>query len=54
MSLDIGDGKESAMDVREEYSKIADAVEMIRCCFSDGGKLLVCGNGGSAATARIL
>ena len=37
------------MDVREEYSRIADAVEMIRCCFSDGGKLLVCGNGGSAA-----
>ncbi len=43
--------------VKEEASRalaieIAQAVAEIVCCFRDGGKVLICGNGGSAADAQ--
>ena len=43
-------GKEGeSMDVREEYPSIAKAVKLICASFKGGGKLLVCGNGGSSS-----
>lgn len=33
---------------------ILEAADMIRACFADGGKLLICGNGGSAADGQHL
>lgn len=41
--------QESRLRLRRE---IVRAAEMIRACFTRGGKLLVCGNGGSAADAQ--
>ena len=33
---------------------LAEAADLIAVCFRDGGKLLICGNGGSAADAQHL
>jgi D-sedoheptulose 7-phosphate isomerase len=35
-----------------QIPKIVDAVQLIEKCFNAGGKLLTCGNGGSAADAQ--
>ena len=38
--------------VAESSGAIADVVARLCSCFEDGGKLLLCGNGGSAADAQ--
>jgi D-sedoheptulose 7-phosphate isomerase len=38
--------------VKESTAVIADIIECISTCFQSGGKLLLCGNGGSAADAQ--
>src|SRR6516225_5784125 len=38
--------------VAESADVITGVAERIRACFENGGKLLVCGNGGSAADAQ--
>ncbi|HRZ40785.1 MAG TPA: SIS domain-containing protein, partial [Candidatus Omnitrophota bacterium] len=37
---------------RQNMEKIQSAVEMITDCFKNGRKLLICGNGGSAADSQ--
>ena len=37
------------MNVIETYPEIRSAIRLLTDCFAAGGKLLVCGNGGSAA-----
>ena len=55
--LIVRHGFESALDTLQRSMEaldetILDAAKLITDCFDDGGKLLVCGNGGSAADAQ--
>jgi D-inositol-3-phosphate glycosyltransferase len=52
-------GFEGAMEVLHESQRrlrgvVLEAAEVITACFAQGGKVLVCGNGGSAADAQHL
>jgi D-sedoheptulose 7-phosphate isomerase len=46
--------KQTMLDSPEILQCISNMVEAISDCFSNGGKLLFCGNGGSAADAQHL
>ncbi|MFN8557502.1 MAG: glycosyltransferase [Dehalococcoidia bacterium] len=47
------DGAVAALqESRRLRGLLVDAAEMIAACFRDGGKVLICGNGGSAADAQ--
>jgi phosphoheptose isomerase len=47
----IATAKETLQSVAHLESEIASALDLIANCLTSGGKLLVCGNGGSAADA---
>jgi len=46
--------KQKILNQPELLDKVAQAIEMIRKAFSEGNKVLFCGNGGSAADAQHL
>lgn len=46
--------KQSILSDEKLIIKIADAANRITSCLKDGGKILFCGNGGSAADAQHL
>jgi phosphoheptose isomerase len=55
----VDHGFDTLMDcLRESHRRlrglVLDAAEVVSACFANGGKLLVCGNGGSAAHAQHL
>src|SRR5437867_5616823 len=47
----IGAAKETLQSLLDLDSQVAKAADLIEKCFRTGNKLLVCGNGGSAADA---
>lgn len=56
-SLSIEHFKASAASILDNQHlapEITAAAEMIMACFNQGGKLMICGNGGSAADAQHL
>jgi D-sedoheptulose 7-phosphate isomerase len=59
MKLAIATMLKEALSVQKtlgetKVEKMTSAVEMIEACFRAGGKLLICGNGGSAADSQHL
>ncbi len=61
MQLDIKNILQASIDTKQAILQnpillqtIEDAVNAITTCFKNGGKLLLCGNGGSAADAQHL
>jgi phosphoheptose isomerase len=47
----IGAATKSLQSVADLESQIAQAAELVSSCLTNGGKVLACGNGGSAADA---
>jgi D-sedoheptulose 7-phosphate isomerase len=48
----IEDGLRVLTQLRQQTSVLGEIADRIACCFSGGGTLYLCGNGGSAADAQ--